>query len=88
MVKVAYLFFITICAACDSGGMEIKMKNFSGTVVIIGVSSGIGETCALYLSKLGFHVFAGVRKESDIEKLKLKASGCLEPVLIDVTDVF
>lgn len=27
MVQVAHRFFITICAASDSGGMEIIMKN-------------------------------------------------------------
>ena len=26
MVKVAHQFFITICAASDSGGMEVNMK--------------------------------------------------------------
>ena len=62
------------------------MKNFSGAVVITGASSGIGEECALYMSKLGFHVFAGVRKENDGQKLRLKAVNHLEPILMDVTD--
>jgi NADP-dependent 3-hydroxy acid dehydrogenase YdfG len=34
-----------------------------GAVVVTGASTGIGKTCALHLDKLGFQVFAGVRKE-------------------------
>ncbi len=55
-------------------------------VVITGASSGIGEACALALDKLGHRVFAGVRKESDGEALKRKASARLTPVRLDVTE--
>lgn len=55
-------------------------------VVITGASSGIGETCALSLDKLGHRVFAGVRKESDGEALKRKASARLTAVRLDVTE--
>ena len=56
------------------------------TVVITGASTGIGEACALYLQKMGFRVLAGVRKQSDGDRLVQAASGDLEPLLIDVTD--
>ncbi len=39
------------------------------TVVITGTSSGIGKACALHLDKLGFKVYAGVRKKADGEQL-------------------
>ena len=55
-------------------------------VVVTGASTGIGEACALRLDKLGFTVFAGVRKDSDAEKLKQKASPRLTPIFLDVTD--
>ncbi len=55
-------------------------------VVITGTSTGIGEACALQLDKLGWRVFAGVRKLQDGENLKKKASANLTPVIIDVTD--
>ncbi len=55
-------------------------------VVITGASSGIGEACALSLDKLGHRVFAGVRKESDGEALKRKASARLTAVRLDVTE--
>ena len=56
------------------------------TVVITGTSSGIGKACAIHLDKLGFKVYAGVRKEADGEKLQKEASSLLTPVIIDVTD--
>jgi len=57
------------------------------SVVITGASSGIGEACALYLDELGYRVFAGVRRLSDGDMLKAKASARLTPVLLDVTDI-
>ncbi len=55
-------------------------------VVITGASTGIGETSALYLEKMGFRVLAGVRKKADGDRLVQAASGEVEPLLIDVTD--
>jgi NAD(P)-dependent dehydrogenase (short-subunit alcohol dehydrogenase family) len=57
----------------------------TGTVVITGASTGIGEACALRLDKLGFRVFAGVRRSEDGEALQKKSSDRLTPVLLDVT---
>jgi len=54
-------------------------------VVITGSASGIGAACALKLDALGCRVFAGVRRESDGEALKAKASERLTPILLDVT---
>jgi NAD(P)-dependent dehydrogenase (short-subunit alcohol dehydrogenase family) len=56
------------------------------SVVITGASTGIGEACALRLDRAGFRVFAGVRKTSDGDALRAKASPMLTPVRIDVTD--
>src|SRR3990172_8450526 len=55
-------------------------------VVITGASTGIGEACALRLDKLGWRVFARVRKEADAERLKNEGSERLTPAFIDVTD--
>lgn len=56
------------------------------TVIITGASTGIGAACALYLDRLGWRVFAGVRKAVDGEVLQQQASKWLVPVLLDVTD--
>ena len=55
-------------------------------ILITGTSTGIGKACALYLDKLGFKVFAGVRKQADGNKLKKEASERLTPLILDVTD--
>jgi NAD(P)-dependent dehydrogenase (short-subunit alcohol dehydrogenase family) len=57
----------------------------SGNIVITGASTGIGEACALRLDKLGYRVFAGVRKPADGEALQKKSSDRLSPVILDVT---
>jgi NAD(P)-dependent dehydrogenase (short-subunit alcohol dehydrogenase family) len=59
----------------------------NGGVVVTGASTGIGNACALHLDRLGFRVFAGVRREEDAERLRGSASERLTPVTIDVTDV-
>ncbi|HET6447556.1 MAG TPA: SDR family oxidoreductase [Conexibacter sp.] len=56
-----------------------------GAVVVTGASSGIGEACARRLAGLGFHVFAGVRKPDDGERLQHGIPG-VTPLLIDVID--
>lgn len=56
-------------------------------VVITGASTGIGAACALHLDRLGFVVFAGVRKIEDGEALQRQggANGLI-PLILDVTD--
>ena len=58
------------------------------TVIVTGASTGIGEACALRLCRLGWRVFAGVRRSVDGEALRAKATQRerLIPVLLDVTD--
>ncbi len=55
-------------------------------VVITGASTGIGAACALHLDRLGFLVFAGVRKIKDGEALQRQGTDRLVPLLLDVTD--
>ncbi|MFD6551049.1 SDR family NAD(P)-dependent oxidoreductase [Streptomyces sp. NPDC058398] len=51
-----------------------------------GASSGLGEACALHMSRVGFHTLAGVRRPEDGERLRGAAVGRLTPVIVDVTD--
>jgi NAD(P)-dependent dehydrogenase (short-subunit alcohol dehydrogenase family) len=55
----------------------------SGTVVVTGASTGIGEATALHLKELGFDSVAAVRKEEDAERMR---SHGLRTVKLDVTD--
>ena len=57
-----------------------------GGVVVTGASTGIGHACALHLDRIGFRVFAGVRRDEDAERLRAAGTDRLTPVRIDVTD--
>ncbi|HEU0024955.1 MAG TPA: SDR family oxidoreductase [Thermoleophilaceae bacterium] len=59
------------------------MDKGSGTVLVTGASTGIGEASALHLRELGFDVVAGVRKEEDAERLR---GAGLRTTKLDVTD--
>lgn len=54
--------------------------------LVTGASTGIGHACAAALAERGFHVFAGVRKEADAERIRGEGRGRIEPVLLDVTN--
>ena len=58
----------------------------SGGVFISGSSSGIGRACAIELDKLGYEVFAGVRRMEDAQSLRQIASERLHPIIVDITD--
>jgi NAD(P)-dependent dehydrogenase (short-subunit alcohol dehydrogenase family) len=57
-----------------------------GAVVITGASTGIGMACAFHLDRIGFRVFAGIRKENDGRSLIEGSEGRITPLLIEVTD--
>lgn len=59
-----------------------------GSILITGTSTGIGHATVARLASAGFHIFAGVRKPEDGDKVaKLAAAGRITPVMIDVADV-
>jgi NAD(P)-dependent dehydrogenase (short-subunit alcohol dehydrogenase family) len=58
-----------------------------GSILVTGASTGIGEACALAFDRLGWQVFAGVRRDEDRKRLETKSSDRLRPLLIDVTDL-
>ncbi len=53
--------------------------------LVTGTSSGIGRAAALELVRIGFQVYAGVRRESDADALREAALGKIDPVILDVT---
>jgi NAD(P)-dependent dehydrogenase (short-subunit alcohol dehydrogenase family) len=56
------------------------------SVVITGVSTGIGWACAKYLLDKGFHVFGSVRKQADADRLRSEFGINFTPLIFDVTD--
>ena len=57
----------------------------SSYVLVTGASTGIGHACAVRLDRLGYAVFAGVRKPEDGTRLQQEASARVVPVQLDVT---
>ncbi len=55
-------------------------------IFISGASRGIGRASVLMLSKLGYKVFAGVRREEDGRDLVDKSGGSIVPVSVEITD--
>jgi NAD(P)-dependent dehydrogenase (short-subunit alcohol dehydrogenase family) len=55
----------------------------TGTVLVTGASTGIGEATVLHLRQLGFDPIAAVRKDEDAERLEGQG---LRTARIDVTD--
>lgn len=60
------------------------MPRLQKKVVITGASSGIGRACVERMSRVGWQVFATVRKESDRDKLRADFGSNVFPVLMDV----
>jgi NAD(P)-dependent dehydrogenase (short-subunit alcohol dehydrogenase family) len=56
------------------------------TVVITGVSTGIGYGAAADLTQRGYHVFGSVRRQEDVERVQVEFGANFTPLLFDVTD--
>jgi NAD(P)-dependent dehydrogenase (short-subunit alcohol dehydrogenase family) len=56
------------------------------SVVVTGVSTGIGWGCAKVLIAQGFRVFGSVRKQADADRLRAEFGPSFVPLIFDVTD--
>lgn len=56
------------------------------SVVVTGVSTGIGWATTQVLTAKGFHVFGSVRKAADAERLVQAFGDSVTPLVFDVTD--
>jgi NAD(P)-dependent dehydrogenase (short-subunit alcohol dehydrogenase family) len=56
------------------------------SVVVTGVSTGIGWGCAKVLIAQGFRVFGSVRKQADAARLSAELGPNFIPLIFDVTD--
>ena len=57
-----------------------------GAILVTGASTGIGRGCAIHMDRLGYTVFAGVRKAEDGDALKAAGTPRMVPVILDVTN--
>ncbi|MCE9522657.1 MAG: SDR family NAD(P)-dependent oxidoreductase [Alphaproteobacteria bacterium] len=62
------------------------MAQAQRSVVVTGVSTGIGWGAAKVLTKAGFKVFGSVRKEADAKRLQTELGANFVPLIFDVTD--
>jgi len=60
------------------------MPTLQKRAVITGASSGIGRSCVERMSRAGWQVFAGVRREADRENLRREFAANVWPVLMNV----
>jgi NAD(P)-dependent dehydrogenase (short-subunit alcohol dehydrogenase family) len=58
----------------------------TGTVIVTGASTGIGEAAATHLHSLGFTVLAGVRTHEDATRVAARGLERMTPLMLDVTD--
>ena len=56
------------------------------SVVVTGVSTGIGRACVKVLTASGFRVFGSVRKQTDADGLAKEFGAPFTPLIFDVTD--
>lgn len=66
----------------------IPIDSSNKAVIITGAASGFGRDLTIRLDKLGFVVFAGVRKVSNdprVDALKEKCSKRLQVIKLDIT---
>ncbi len=56
------------------------------TILITGVSTGIGYDVAKTLVQRGYHVFGSVRQAADADRVKAALGAAFTPLLFDVTD--
>ena len=56
------------------------------TVVVTGVSTGIGWATTEALTAAGYHVYGSVRKQKDIARLNDAFGSSFTPLVFDVVD--
>ena len=56
------------------------------SIVVTGVSTGIGQSIAEMLIQKGFHVFGSVRKQTDADRLRSDLGTGFTPLTFDITD--
>jgi len=75
--------YTTISIIVISETLDRRSENMK-SILITGCSTGFGRVTALHFAKLGWKVFATVRKEADRESLLNEKAGDIVPLLCDI----
>src|SRR6267143_1002653 len=82
-------FFLRVCSSdfrlCYTH-IRLEEGSHMPSVVVTGVSSGIGWGTAKVLLQHGFQVFGSVRKREDADRLSAQWGEAFTPLLFDITD--
>lgn len=79
-------FSLSISVLFDHISTHEYHVHTSGAIVVTGASSGIGRAAAVALTKEGFTVYAGVRKEKDAASIRSEGNDKLVPIILDVVN--
>ncbi len=82
--QVIIFLFLSVFSCVGFAGNNESQKTKQKTVLVTGASSGIGLKITQVLSKNGYLVYAGARRDSDLKRLD--AMDNVESVRLDVTD--
>ena len=74
------------CQSAAELGKPSKKGHLMQSIVVTGVSTGIGWGCVKVLIAGGFRVFGSVRKQADAERLTKEFGANFTPLMFDVTD--
>ena len=66
--------------------MTHAISSAKTSVIVTGVSSGIGEAIARHFIEKGYRVFGSVRKEADADRLQQALGDLFVPLVFDVRD--
>src|SRR5215467_7435917 len=85
-VYSVYLRRLPVLARLCSTHVHLGEVFIMPSVVVTGVSSGIGWGTAKALVQHDFHVFGSVRKTEDADRLSAEWGEAFTPLFFDITD--
>jgi NAD(P)-dependent dehydrogenase (short-subunit alcohol dehydrogenase family) len=83
MTKLRQLIFTVTVAVIAFAGSPAAIADDQKSILVTGASTGIGRHLAEALAEKGYHVYAGARKDKDLEELN--AIDNVTAVRLDVT---
>jgi NAD(P)-dependent dehydrogenase (short-subunit alcohol dehydrogenase family) len=83
MTKLRQLLFATMAAICAFAAPNTVFADDQKSILVTGASTGIGRNLTERLAENGYHVYAGARKDKDLDTLN--AIDNVTAVRLDVT---